>query len=393
MFFGYGTSPVAPAAQFTFGTPPTADRATPTRSVHDRTLTVGGGAPACWRTTSSNPAGRTLTAALGDPAGARHADAQRERLVHLPPGGRYTGPGHVHLHGQRRPLASDPATVTLTVTDQAPVAAGDSYKTGKGKTLTVAGRGVLANDTDADGDALTAAVVTQPANGTLTLNPNGSFTYTPNAGFTGTDTFTYVANDKALRLGPRDRDHRRGRPAAGEVGASFNDGSAQRSLIRSITITFDTLVTFDAGAFRLVRAGGTVAGADPDGHAGERRDSGGAHVQRARDVRPVAGGRELDAEGGQGPGPPGGLPAAVMEADAVTTSTGCSATRTATGRGRDRRDGVRRGLRADGRDVAGDVRLQPGRRRGRRRPESVQQAVWAKHLNGERSSFSRPMMT
>ncbi|MEX2271362.1 MAG: Ig-like domain-containing protein [Vicinamibacterales bacterium] len=45
---------------------------------------------------------------------------------------------------------------------------------------------MLSNDTDADGDTLTAVKVTDPANGTLTLNANGSFTYTPNADFNGT---------------------------------------------------------------------------------------------------------------------------------------------------------------------------------------------------------------
>ena len=58
-----------------------------------------------------------------------------------------------------------------------------------------AGTGVLANDSDVDGDVLTATVVTQPTNGTVSINPDGSFVYTPNAGFTGPDTFTYVAND------------------------------------------------------------------------------------------------------------------------------------------------------------------------------------------------------
>ena len=45
--------------------------------------------------------------------------------------------------------------------------------------LTVAAPGVLGNDTDADGDPLTAQLVTGPANGTLALNADGSFTYTP----------------------------------------------------------------------------------------------------------------------------------------------------------------------------------------------------------------------
>ena len=55
--------------------------------------------------------------------------------------------------------------------------------------------GVLDNDTDADGNSLTATLVSGPASGALTLNADGTFTYTPNADFYGTDTFTYRAND------------------------------------------------------------------------------------------------------------------------------------------------------------------------------------------------------
>ncbi len=55
--------------------------------------------------------------------------------------------------------------------------------------------GVLDNDTDADGNSLTATLVSGPANGVLALSVDGTFTYTPNADFYGTDTFTYRAND------------------------------------------------------------------------------------------------------------------------------------------------------------------------------------------------------
>ena len=54
---------------------------------------------------------------------------------------------------------------------------------------------MLANDTDADGDSLTAAVVTSVSHGTLTLNPNGGFSYVPTAAYVGPDSFTYQAND------------------------------------------------------------------------------------------------------------------------------------------------------------------------------------------------------
>ncbi len=54
---------------------------------------------------------------------------------------------------------------------------------------------MLVNDTDFDGDSLTAILDTGPTNGTLELFADGSFTYTPNLDFSGEDTFTYVAND------------------------------------------------------------------------------------------------------------------------------------------------------------------------------------------------------
>jgi hypothetical protein len=74
-----------------------------------------------------------------------------------------------------------------------PTAAADVYTTNENATLTVAARGVLANDTDPESDALTAVLVSGTTG--LTLNANGSFTYVPPANFTGTTSFTYKAND------------------------------------------------------------------------------------------------------------------------------------------------------------------------------------------------------
>lgn len=77
-----------------------------------------------------------------------------------------------------------------------PVATDDSYQVNEGATLTVTSvTGVLANDTDADGDPITATVETVPSNGTLTLNANGSFTYIHNGSETTTDSFTYSVSD------------------------------------------------------------------------------------------------------------------------------------------------------------------------------------------------------
>ncbi|MBD2848141.1 S-layer homology domain-containing protein [Paenibacillus sp. IB182496] len=93
-------------------------------------------------------------------------------------------------------LQSTPTKLDVQ-THAAPVALDDGpYSTNEDTVLTVnAGSGVLANDTDADGDPLTATKVSDPSHGTLTLNSDGSFTYTPEAGYHGSDSFTYKASD------------------------------------------------------------------------------------------------------------------------------------------------------------------------------------------------------
>jgi uncharacterized repeat protein (TIGR01451 family) len=93
-------------------------------------------------------------------------------------------------------LASAADVVRVSTLNQPPVANDDAYSTSEGAELSVtATDGVLANDSDPDGDTLTATLVASPANGTLTLVSNGGFTYTPKAGFSGQDTFTYQADD------------------------------------------------------------------------------------------------------------------------------------------------------------------------------------------------------
>jgi gliding motility-associated-like protein/uncharacterized repeat protein (TIGR01451 family) len=51
---------------------------------------------------------------------------------------------------------------------------------------------VLANDSFDPGSDVEVTEVTDPANGTVTINPDGTVTYTPDPGFTGTDTFDYT---------------------------------------------------------------------------------------------------------------------------------------------------------------------------------------------------------
>ncbi len=87
------------------------------------------------------------------------------------------------------------ATVTITVNpvNDDPVAVDDAYTVDEDEVLS--GYNVLDNDTDVDGDPLTAILEDDVAHGTLSLQPDGTFTYTPDANFHGTDSFTYKAYD------------------------------------------------------------------------------------------------------------------------------------------------------------------------------------------------------
>jgi hypothetical protein len=89
------------------------------------------------------------------------------------------------------------ATVNITVRplDDPPVAMDDSYHVDLDSTVEVAAPGVLANDVEFDGEALSAELASAPSNGDLVLHPDGSFSYSPGPGFDGSDTFSYRASD------------------------------------------------------------------------------------------------------------------------------------------------------------------------------------------------------
>ncbi|MGJ8687117.1 MAG: retention module-containing protein, partial [Spongiibacteraceae bacterium] len=90
---------------------------------------------------------------------------------------------------------SDTASVTVTVNpvNDSPFAADDDQAVTDEDSPVVIN--VLANDGDIDGDSLTITGTTEPANGSVVINPDGTVTYTPNENFNGTDSFEYTVDD------------------------------------------------------------------------------------------------------------------------------------------------------------------------------------------------------
>jgi VCBS repeat-containing protein len=91
-------------------------------------------------------------------------------------------------------------TVSITVqpANRPPEAVNDTYTTAEDEALVVVAPGVLLNDTDTDGDALTSTLISTASHGSLVLRADGSFSYTPAADFHGSDSFTYKASDGSL---------------------------------------------------------------------------------------------------------------------------------------------------------------------------------------------------
>jgi len=154
----------------------------------------------------TDPDGDDLTYTATDPAnGSVTIDAQAGTFTYTPAtrpeAGEPDGTDAFTVTATDPDGLSASTTIDVPVTalpdpdNTAPVANADTYSLDEDTPLVIAGPGVLANDTDADGDPLTAVLGTGPAHGTFALNPDGSFSYTPNDGYSGTDTFTYAADD------------------------------------------------------------------------------------------------------------------------------------------------------------------------------------------------------
>lgn len=103
-----------------------------------------------------------------------------------------------------------------------------------------------------------AAVISNPANGAVTLNADGSFTFTPNAGFAGTDSFVYrpTAGGSLTKVTVTAGV---ATPQQGVVRVNGTTAPASNftaSRVTSLTVAFNTAIgSVDASAFTLARSG------------------------------------------------------------------------------------------------------------------------------------------
>jgi VCBS repeat-containing protein len=144
--------------------------------------------------------GTVLTAAVATPPANGTLALNSDGSFTYTPNANFSGTDAFTYAASDGTEGSIPATVTITVNavNDPPVAVADTYQTQEDVELIAgAGSGVLTNDTDPDGPASTATLLSAPAHGTLTLAADGTFSYAPNANFNGGDSFTYQVDDGA----------------------------------------------------------------------------------------------------------------------------------------------------------------------------------------------------
>jgi VCBS repeat-containing protein len=149
--------------------------------------------------------------------------------------------------------------------NDAPVASAETYSTDEDVVLSVTAPGVLGNDSDAEGDPLSAVLDTDVTNGTLTLSADGSFSYTPTLDFNGADTFTYHANDGAansntvtviLTVNPVNDP-----PVAVTDSATVDEGGTVTTLDSTDTSVLDNDTDVDSGSLTAILVAGPVQAA------------------------------------------------------------------------------------------------------------------------------------
>jgi large repetitive protein len=138
---------------------------------------------------------------------------------------------------------SNVVTVSLSVgaANDAPTAADDTYTLDEDDRLYIGvERGVLANDADVDGDALTWTLLTEPTHGRLVPNEDGGFVYYPDLDYAGVDSFAYEVSDGTVTSN---------RATATITMNPINDSPV--GTFTDVTTSEDTAVTATLGAYDI----------------------------------------------------------------------------------------------------------------------------------------------
>ncbi|MFW2340598.1 MAG: immunoglobulin-like domain-containing protein, partial [Acidimicrobiia bacterium] len=133
--------------------------------------------------------------------------------------------------------------VVVVVPNSPPIAVDDNVTVNDVGAIGIPAPGVLSNDSDPDGDPLTANLVTGPEFGELVLNPSGSFTYAHDGLGGVDDTFVYRVTD-------------------GQGGVDFATVTIRIPVLNSPPEAEDVVLSIDEDARARVAV---TDGADPDG--------------------------------------------------------------------------------------------------------------------------------
>jgi len=199
--FSYDFGASGGVTMSTFTNPVTKDTpVAPTKPVATpQTVTTAQDTPKSITLTGTTTDGGTLTYIIqNQPAHGTLGTLSGGTVTYTPAEG-YVGADNFTFIAQNGAVASDPATVSINVTqgNRAPVATPQTVATtvNQSKLITLAG-------TDADGNNLTYAISSGPSHGTLGTLNGGAVTYTPDEGYVGPDSFAFTASDGLATSAP-----------------------------------------------------------------------------------------------------------------------------------------------------------------------------------------------
>ncbi len=149
--------------------------------------------------------GESLTAVLLTNPTHGTVQFQADGSFRYTPASNYFGNDAFTYAARDATTSSDAVTVSLSVSpvNDPPIAEPDTYSVNEDGVLTVTSvDSLLNNDSDTEGDSITARLEAPPSHGTVNLQADGTLIYEPDADFFGSDLFSYVVSDGILDSSP-----------------------------------------------------------------------------------------------------------------------------------------------------------------------------------------------